>query len=855
MSLTTVSSANLCDATGAKILSATITFQPCDNTGKPLSFAVAGGGQASKTPVFTSVANGVFSIELEDSATTTPANVSYLLTAEDNAGRLLLEMTIQPTGPTWSLDTFNPTTPNLATQSAGLSSIVPLAPAMTPQIGAATVAARADHVHPSDVHLSTVLPIANGLAVSNGVVADTLAVNGPNGTGHILAVKDAFGFKLVVVDQLGKMPIVDSRITLLESEVAVIQEEGVTLFTSAAAGVAPVTGVGNGSFFLAPSTFADGSYDLWENNAGVPLLKTTLQGRVINPNGDVLSVRDAFGFKLTVVDGNGKMPIVDSRISALETEVSLLNSEVSGLGGGGSTAGVSSDLAPIAGTSVWPTNQVTNAAWDTIQGFISYQVPVDSGDFQVGFNNAALATETPGPGCSIKASIEYPIGTFHPLYFQGKRSASIDGGAVVVSDKRSLDIPVGGIFQIHYQFVRNAGDTTPFPASWTFGSLNGAFVLAPYTNTRGTGNRFEAVETLITRTITDLSVTAGSTTATSASAAFTPSEVNQTIKDTTGTLGWVNNTAFYSFVSPTQIVLSTAPTVTATGVTAVLSGTDKTLGQKDYYYLASVQAPSPWVVFGRPRTITRSFLLLGDSITYGLTGTPSKQGSWAVQGLNFANASASGTNAKATAVLTALPYMNASQVGETFANLAVTHDTRLAFASRCKYTLGMLGSNDLNAANPINTIQVNAILLWRRLATRGTKAFYSTIIPRTTSTDTWTTLTNQTPFASETTRVAFNTWMRDGAPIDINGNPLAVGTIGAIRAAYYNTAGVVTPSSGPASHFLAGVFDLAGGVESSLNSGLWRVDLGDITSDGEHPDQVGYFTMAGVLNALLPSLP
>jgi hypothetical protein len=115
---TLVSAAQLQDATGAPISNATISFLPVLNNGSPTSFKSGGtAGQTIATAVTAQVTTGAFSLELADTSLTTPVNVGYRVTVTDNvSGKVLLAagyQCIQPTGETWSFDSY---TPNLTPQ-------------------------------------------------------------------------------------------------------------------------------------------------------------------------------------------------------------------------------------------------------------------------------------------------------------------------------------------------------------------------------------------------------------------------------------------------------------------------------------------------------------------------------------------------------------------------------------------------------------------------------------------------------------------------------------------------------------------------------------------------------------------
>lgn len=104
-------------------------------------------------------------------------------------------------------------------------------------------------------------------------------------------------------------------------------------------------------------------------------------------------------------------------------------------------------------------------------------------------------------------------------------------------------------------------------------------------------------------------------------------------------------------------------------------------------------------------------------------------------------------------------YINASMSSMAGSQFAAS-PMRIALAQYCSHVLCEYGTNDLAAgvtsAALIATIQGIQALC-------GNKPFYqTTIYPRTTSTDSWATTTNQTPIASESQRIAFNTAVRAG---------------------------------------------------------------------------------------------
>jgi len=210
---TTVTGSHLTDSTGTLITNATIRFQPCDNNGNPISYQVDGNGQAMWEVVSAQVTNGVFTIQLADTSLTTPKWICFYVTVIDNVTGVNLlgpGYLIQPTGASWSFDTYQPSVPNITvvpgpvgppgptgpTGPPGPQGVVgPAGPAgpqgtvavstTTPLIagvgapGTAGTASQGDHVHPSEIHTGALVTIPNGLAVTGGETVDSETIQGP----------------------------------------------------------------------------------------------------------------------------------------------------------------------------------------------------------------------------------------------------------------------------------------------------------------------------------------------------------------------------------------------------------------------------------------------------------------------------------------------------------------------------------------------------------------------------------------------------------------------------------------------------------------------------------------------------
>ncbi len=109
------------DSTGSPIARATIISSPVNDRGQPISFRAGGsGGQVLPVQVRTQVVDGAFAITLADTTLTTPVNIGYAVTIEDEYGNILWGYKcIQPSGDTWSLDTYQPDLGTLVSYSPG----------------------------------------------------------------------------------------------------------------------------------------------------------------------------------------------------------------------------------------------------------------------------------------------------------------------------------------------------------------------------------------------------------------------------------------------------------------------------------------------------------------------------------------------------------------------------------------------------------------------------------------------------------------------------------------------------------------------------------------------------------------
>lgn len=165
-------------------------------------------------------------------------------------------------------------------------------------------------------------------------------------------------------------------------------------------------------------------------------------------------------------------------------------------------------------------------------------------------------------------------------------------------------------------------------------------------------------------------------------------------------------------------------------------------------------------------------------------------------------------------------YFNGGLPGDRAASF-ITSVTRNAQLFACDHALEEYGTNDIYSVGAtLAQLQGYKITMWQWLAARGIVVKATTLVPSTTSTDGWATTANQTIKTGETTRVAINDWIRDGAPM-LNGVAVATGS---------NAPG--TLRAGQSGHPLAGYFETADVVESVRNSGKWSVSGVRSVSDG-----------------------
>jgi hypothetical protein len=274
------------------------------------------------------------------------------------------------------------------------------------------------------------------------------------------------------------------------------------------------------------------------------------------------------------------------------------------------------------------------------------------------------------------------------------------------------------------------------------------------------------------------------------------------------------------------------------GTTVTDKTTSGTITSGSVYGFAPFAILTDWRPGAKPLVIAR-----GDSINYGYNDTPSAWGAGPVY----------------QALATNWPFLNLSFIGEQAHDYVSPANGHRAWLRRMLAAVGAhivdnYGTNDMQGARTLSQIQADVLTIatWDSYVAPH---YQTTIIPRATSTDGFTTLGNQTPFAAEAVRLGYNAWLRDGAPIDATTKAaVAVGTnTNVLRCAVYDsTPTVVSAGSGAGSgHPISAVFEWADVVESSRDSGKWKTNAtaNFYTPDGTHPKA----NMTALIGAAIPT--
>lgn len=269
-------------------------------------------------------------------------------------------------------------------------------------------------------------------------------------------------------------------------------------------------------------------------------------------------------------------------------------------------------------------------------------------------------------------------------------------------------------------------------------------------------------------------------------------------------------------------------------VVGATSVTDSTMAAS----AGTAQAQGWWPLALVGRTSNKAVAILADSIGEGVNDTAD---------------ATDAIGSVARAIVADVAYSNLSQSGDRLEIALISSARRLAILPLFQNAVCALGVNDIGTGRTLAQIKADMITRWveaKALLAGAKRVFQTTISPSTNSTDSFATLANQTAatnfsIAGNGTRELLNDWLRDGAPIDTS----------TMTAAAIGASGGSIARAGAAAHPLYNYLEFADTVESSRNSGKWKVD-GTVfkwTGDGIHPSTYAYGQIAasGYLTAAM----
>jgi lysophospholipase L1-like esterase len=155
------------------------------------------------------------------------------------------------------------------------------------------------------------------------------------------------------------------------------------------------------------------------------------------------------------------------------------------------------------------------------------------------------------------------------------------------------------------------------------------------------------------------------------------------------------------------------------------------------------------MALGKVSGIKKSFLLVGDSIMDGSGDIPQLTGN-------------SGFVARRL-LSNKIGYSKIAVGGETTTLFLQNLYLRTPLVKNHTGIICDYGINDVSGGSTLATIKANLLKIWKYFANKGLDVYQTTITPRTTSTDNWLTMANQTVTAQEIIRISLNAWLRDSS--------------------------------------------------------------------------------------------
>lgn len=179
---TTITASNIQNLAQEKVAAGYLGLMPVDDHMQPMAFTACGGGQVMPTTHYWPITNGAISgVVVPDTQCSTPSNVGYLvIIANQNKATIYqYAQPIHPTGSTWSLDAWSPTSTVLASPANAVqsSTIAPTGNCTEPSLFYYGAAGDPKTLVPCD---GGVWGSFANLGGGGGAQADWTAVTGPS---------------------------------------------------------------------------------------------------------------------------------------------------------------------------------------------------------------------------------------------------------------------------------------------------------------------------------------------------------------------------------------------------------------------------------------------------------------------------------------------------------------------------------------------------------------------------------------------------------------------------------------------------------------------------------------------------
>lgn len=206
---------------------------------------------------------------------------------------------------------------------------------------------------------------------------------------------------------------------------------------------------------------------------------------------------------------------------------------------------------------------------------------------------------------------------------------------------------------------------------------------------------------------------------------------------------------------------------------------------------------APVAIMGHNKKAVSTAGIMGDSICDGTSdgGMPGSNGGY------LQRAVSGQLNRIFTYPITPpVAYVKCARGGEVLADFATVSKSfrrmkilELASTIVCEY-----GRNDLGVTS-LATIKANYLAVANRFLSRGKNYVACTLVPNVSCTDGFVTTTNQTKYATESDRIAFNTWIRDTSSngfIKQTNEPSKCAIFDAAASVEVNSSNVLTQNGG-----------------------------------------------------------